>query len=240
MLEALIFDFDGVIADSEPVHCAAIREVAATVGVTISDAEYRDVYIGFDDRDAFREVLRRVGGGGDWAGGAGVDEGRVAAMCTAKAAAFDRLAAAGVPAVPGSLELARSVRESGVPMAIASGATRREIEGMLAALGEAGLFEVMVTADDVERSKPDPQTYAMAVERLAAVEGRALRASRCVAIEDTAAGVAAAEGAGLRVVGVTTTGPAGALAAADVVVAGPADVDLALLERVARGGGGAV
>ncbi|MEO0963658.1 MAG: HAD family phosphatase [Planctomycetota bacterium] len=232
MLEAVIFDFDGVIADSEPVHCTAIREVAGTVGVTISDAEYQAVYIGFDDRDAFREVLRRADG---LAAGSAVDESRVAGMCGAKALAFDRLAASGVPAVPGSLELARAVRAAGVPMAIASGATRREIDGMLAALDADGLFEVMVTADDVERSKPDPQTYAMAVDRLGAAEGRALAAGRCVAIEDTSAGVAAAKGAGLAVLGVTTTGPREALREADAVVSGPAAVDLGMLERVAGG-----
>jgi len=209
MLDAVIFDFDGVIADSEPVHCDAIREVAATVGVTISDDDYQSIYIGFDDRDAFREVLRQAG--------RAADEAVVAAMCEAKAEAFDRLAGKGVPAIGGALELARAVKAAGVPMAIGSGATRHEIELMLDGMGAGELFEVMATADDVARSKPDPQTYRLAVERLAEHVGRGIEPGRAVAIEDTAAGVASAKAAGLAVVGVTTTGPAAKLAEAHAV-----------------------
>jgi len=209
MLDAIIFDFDGVIADSEPVHCDAIREVAATVGVTISDDDYQAIYIGFDDRDAFREVLRQAG--------RAADETKVAEMCEAKAEAFDRLAGRGVAAIAGALELARAVKAAGVAMAIGSGATRHEIELMLNGMGAGGLFEVMATADDVAKSKPDPQTYRLAVERLAEHVDRRLEPGRAVAIEDTAAGVASARAAGLSVVGVTTTGPAAKLAEADAV-----------------------
>ncbi|MEM6333756.1 MAG: HAD family phosphatase [Planctomycetota bacterium] len=225
MLEAVVFDFDGVIADSEPVHYAAIREVAATVGVAIDPDDYDRVFIGFDDRDAFREVLRRANGG--------VDEARVAAMCADKAERFDRLAEAGVAAIDGAIELADALRDANVPIAIGSGATHREIDLMLRGIGAADRFEVIVSADDVTHSKPDPMTYAAAVRRLGEAVGRALDPARCVAIEDTAAGVASAKAAGLGCVGVTTTGSAENLAQADRVVSGPIAIDLALLRAVA-------
>jgi beta-phosphoglucomutase len=228
MLDAVLFDFDGVIADSEPVHRDAIRAIAATVGVTISDDDYQTTYIGFDDRDAFREVLRQAG--------QPIDKDMVAAMCKAKATEFDRLAEQGVPPIAGAIELARAIKAADVPMAIGSGATRHEIDLMLDGLNARGLFTVFATADDVAQSKPDPQTYLLALERLAADAGRAIDPARTVVIEDTAAGVASARAAGLRVVGITTTGPADRLADADAVWDGLAGKSLDDLRSVASNG----
>ncbi|MEO0587778.1 MAG: HAD-IA family hydrolase, partial [Planctomycetota bacterium] len=110
---------------------------------------------------------------------------------------------------------------------------RHEIEMMLEGIGAADRFELIVSADDVAHSKPDPMTYAMAVRRLGEALGRGLDPARCVAIEDTSAGVASAKAAGLGCIGVTTTGPADKLAEADRVVSGPAVIDIAMLRAVA-------
>jgi beta-phosphoglucomutase len=120
--------------------------------------------------------------------------------------------------VPGAFELASEAGQHG-PTAIASGATAGEIRQMLHALGRDGLFDVIVAADDVARSKPDPQSYALAVQRLMRETDRpGLTAQRCLAIEDTVTGIASAKAAGLRTLAVTTTSEAEALHEAERVV----------------------
>ena len=197
MLQAIVFDFDGVLVDSEPLHFRAFADLAAeALGLTLDYPLYLREYVGFDDRDVARHMLRAVG--------RAVDEGHVAELCAMKRALLDALVAAGVPTIPGTLDIARAAAAAGLPVAIASGATRRDILGVLAPLACDGLFPTIVTADDVTRSKPDPQTYALAHRKLADRHGE-LDPGRVLAVEDTAAGIAAARGAGLRTLGLATT-----------------------------------
>jgi len=208
MLESIIFDFDGVIVDSEPLHYQAFVMVGKGIGFEFSYEEYMATYIGFDDRDAFRVML-------DAAGQQATAE-RIAELCAAKQPAFDAIvkmsAASGAIAIPGAIALIDECHAAGFPIAIASGATQADIELMLELLGRRSCFEVIVTADDVEYSKPDPACYAMAAQRLGATPANTL------AIEDTAAGLRAASGAGLMTLGLTTTGPAELVASAARVI----------------------
>lgn len=217
MLEAIVFDFDGVLVDSEPMHFAALREVAAELGVELDASLYNGVFIGFDDRDAFRALLSmRAGGAPDPDAIDASLEGEVHRLCVRKQGAFDRRAEAGVEPLPGVRELLDDLAGR-LPLAIASGATRRDIEGILDGLDWRHRFETIVTADDVARSKPDPQTYALAVERLAARTTPSVKPSTCLAIEDTSTGLASAVSAGLRTLAVCTTSPASSLEAAERV-----------------------
>ena len=210
MFGAVIFDFDGVIVDSEPLHYRAIQAALATVGLGFGYDEYLARYVGFDDRDVFREALR--------AAGQAVAEDRVAALCRLKAAAFRHLLDGDIPAVAGAAPLIRELAAQGVPLAVASGALEAEIRFVLGRLGLTDCFSVVVSSDQVAVSKPDPATYRLAVERLtAAFPNRGIRAGACLAIEDTACGVASARGAGLRVLALTTTTTALDLAGADWV-----------------------
>ncbi len=220
MLQAIVFDFDGVIVDSEPLHYQAFVMVGKSIGFTFSYEEYLATYIGFDDRDAFRVMLE--------ASGQEVTAERVAELCAQKQPMFDAVAKMGASqgslAIPGALELIDECANVDLPRAIASGATRADIELMLELLDRRDRFDIIVTADDVEFSKPDPTSYAMAVERLGIKPGHAL------AIEDTAAGLASAQGAGLMTLGLATTGPAEALADAGRVIDDLAGVDLEQLK----------
>ena len=201
MLQAIVFDFDGVIVDSEPLHYRAFLAVGRPLGVSFSYDEYLAEYVGFDDRDAFRHMLASAG--------QPVDEAAVAELCERKQPAFDELVEREPDgrafAIPGSLELIDECHAAGFPMAIASGATRADIELMLHKLGRRDRFDIIVTADDVARSKPDPASYALAAERLGVAPGS------CLAIEDTAAGLASAAAAGLQTLALTTTTDADAL-----------------------------
>lgn len=224
MLKAIVFDFDGVIVDSEPAHYRALLEVAEqAIGLTFGYEEYLRTYIGFDDRDAFRHMML--------AAGKPVDERRVLELCRVKQQAFERIARDGVPMIPGARALIESAAAE-MPIAIASGATSADIELIVGGLGLRNLFEVVVTANDVAASKPHPQTYSIAAEQLAMRHpGLDLRPSDCLAIEDTAAGLASATGAGLRTLGITTTSPAAALHRAARVTPNLAGVTLAQLRQ---------
>ncbi len=201
MIQAVVFDFDGVIVDSEPLHYRAFLAVAQTLGINFTYAEYLERYIGYDDRDAFRVMLQEHEPHPDPAG-------HLATLCQAKGDAFEALVRQGVQAFPGVTDFIRHAAAS-VPIAIASGATRRDIDLILSALGLDALFQTIVSADMVAHSKPDPQTYAMAVQALSAAHPQAsLTPGTCVAIEDTAAGIESARLAGLWVIGITTSSDA--------------------------------
>ena len=210
MLQAIVFDFDGVLVDSEPLHYQAFLDVARPMGVTFDYDHYRHELIGYDDRDVFRILLAH----GDMSVPPSDEEPTLRRLIGEKQQAFEALVrAGGVEAVPGALELLREAAGE-MPVAIASGATRADIELITQSLGVRDLFDAVVTADDVQRSKPDPATYALAVRRLSergAAGAERLEAATCLAIEDTAAGIESARGAGLMTLGVTTTGPAGVL-----------------------------
>lgn len=211
-LRAVIFDCDGVLVDTEPLHYKALQQVLTPLGMGHTYAHYLERYIGFDDRDAFLEAFRE--------GGYPLDEPTLTRLIRAKEELLQDIIAQGITSFPGVVRLVRDLAGRGIPLAVASGALRREVEGFVEALGLADLFPVIVAADDVKKSKPDPETYLKVLEqlcRLGLLNNR--RPGRCVAIEDTPAGIQAAKGAGLYVVGVTNSFPAEQIEAADQVVA---------------------
>lgn len=218
MLKAVIFDFDGVIVDTEPLHYRAFQEVLKPLGLEYSWDEYLAVYIGFDDRDAFRTVFTSAG--------QPLGSDRLRELIGQKAHAFNRIIAAGVVPYPGVVELVRDVKNH-APVALCSGALRCDIDPILEQLFLSGVFDVIVTADDVPASKPDPASYLLTAKRLAetfpSLEPPV--PSSMLAIEDTPAGIASARGAGLKVLAVTNSYPAEKLTAASSIVDSLASVD---------------
>jgi beta-phosphoglucomutase len=214
MLRAMVFDFDGVIVDSEPLHHAAfVRVLFEPLGLDCDYDRYVQQYIGCDDRDAIRQAYAQAG--------RALDDAALSALIDRKAAAFAQVVAGGVAPIDGAVELIDAAAGR-MPLAVASGALRSDIELILPAIADGRLadrFAAMVTADDVERSKPDPATYLLAARRLA------IEPARCLAIEDTPAGLAAARAAGMMTLAVATTHPPGQLEA-DRTVARPADVSV--------------
>jgi HAD superfamily hydrolase (TIGR01509 family) len=208
-MQGVVFDFDGIIVDSEPLHYRAFQKVLEPLGAGFTWEEYVDRYMGFDDRDAFREAfkVKRLP----------LDDVALAAMIAAKAALFHDVAAEGVVPYAGVVELVRALAGR-VPLAICSGALRSDIEPILAMLGLDQAFDCMVTAEDVAASKPDPASYRLSVQRLQQ-HFPAIAPDHVVAIEDTPAGIISAKGAGLKVLAVTNSYPAADLEAADRVVA---------------------
>jgi beta-phosphoglucomutase len=227
MLKAIVFDFDGVIVDSEPLHYRAFLKVAEPLGVHFSYDEYLARYIGYDDRDSFRVMLGMEPG----VQGTPEEQAEIGELVRRKGEAFQEVVRAGVDAIPGVPDLVREAAAA-MPLTIASGATSQDIDTILGGMRMKPLFTAIVTADRVPRSKPDPASYALAVADLArARPDLALTPGDCLAIEDTAAGIESARGAGLRTLGLATTGPAEKLRRADRVLDGAAGLTLAKLRE---------
>ncbi len=219
-LRAAVFDFDGVIVDSEPLHFRSLQAALAGEGVEITEQEYRDELLAYDDRSSIRIAFERRG--------ERLDPERLERAARAKAESFAEL----IPQIavyPGARELI-SWLGARVPLAIASGARREEIEAILAGAGLRGAFRAVVGAEDAGRTKPDPAPYLEAARRLGKTLS-GLAPGDCLALEDSVAGVLSALGAGMKVVGVAHTYPAEKLRSATRVVD-----SLAALEPGSLGG----
>jgi beta-phosphoglucomutase len=223
-LHAIVFDFDGVIADSERLHLRAYQDILAPEGVALTDEDYYARYLGYDDVGVFRTLGRDRG--------VAIDDRRMAELVARKSARYDELAAAGAMIFPGAADFIRAAAAA-VPLAIASGALTHEIEEILDRTGLRRFFPVIVGADQTEHSKPHPDPYATAFAKLRARAGAHLLPWRTVAIEDSKWGLQSARAADLRCVAVTHTYPAAELRAeAELVFAGLHDVTIDALDAL--------
>ncbi|KAA0888007.1 HAD family hydrolase [Oryzomonas rubra] len=205
---AVIFDFDGVIVDTEPLHYKAFQRILEPLGLGFSWQQYVDIYMGFDDRDAFVEAFATQN--------RPLDTATLSSLVERKAEIFQTVIQDGITSYPGVVELIKKLHHMKVPLAISSGALQSDIAPIVEQLGIANCFDVIVTADDVTKSKPDPETYRLAFEKLAS--HAALTPDRTIAIEDTPAGITAAKGAGLQVIGLTNSYPKALISEASVVL----------------------
>jgi beta-phosphoglucomutase-like phosphatase (HAD superfamily) len=195
MLRAIVFDFDGVIANSEPLHFLAFRDVLGGEGVALAEADYYAHYLGYDDVGVFQAVdaARRAWTPSD-----------IAALVSRKAVRFEELERDVSVLFPGAADAIRRAAAQ-VPVAIASGAIGAEIRRVLEREQLTGCFTAIVAAEDTPVSKPAPDPYAHAVSLLAPACGGSLAPGDCVAIEDSLWGLQSARAAGLRTVAVTNT-----------------------------------
>ena len=219
-ISAVIFDFNGVLVDDESVHFALFQEVLAQEGVAITDQDYHERYLGYDDRGCFEAALRD--------GGQSADRARLDDLIARKARRYVEVAAQGLRFFPSAAEIFRSVA-SRWPVAINSGALRPEIEYALGRMGCLEMVSAIVSAEDTDKCKPDPLGYRLALAALQSRGGSSatglgippgLSAADCLVFEDSLAGVISAKGAGMWAVGVATTYDADALrgAGADAVI----------------------
>lgn len=227
ILSAVIFDFDGILVDTEPLHYKSFQMVLEPMGFTFGWEDYVREYMGFDDRDAFRTVYRKRG--------TELSPQAMAQHLADKAQAFlDVAARDGVSPYPGVKAILEALCRHGVPLGLCSGALRSDVDAVLKQVGLADSFDVLVSADDVERSKPDPESYTLALRRLSERHAsRKMAPASCVAIEDTPAGIASALGAGLKVLAVTNSYSERDLGKATRCVASLDLIEVADLEQLA-------
>jgi beta-phosphoglucomutase len=225
VLRAIVFDFDGVIANSEPLHFRAFRDILAEDGLTLGETAYYNQYLGFDDTAVFAAVA--ADHGLEWSAEHQAD------LATRKAARMELLERDVSVLFPGA-EAAIRRAAARVPLAIASGALGVEIRRVLDGANLTTFFRAIVSAEDTPRSKPAPDPYVRAIALLSEQLGTRLPPPGCVAIEDSHWGIASAKAAGLRTIGVTTTYHRDDLDAADLVIASLDELDMAALDRLCR------
>lgn len=215
--DAVVFDLDGLLVDSEGAWARATRRVVEDLGGPWDDGVHR-LLLGTGPDAAARIVAAHLGH----------RHGPDAVAARMLVAAADEFAT-GLDPRPGALHLVAALHGR-LPLAVATNSSRVLAEPALASSGLAGRFEAVVCADDVVAPKPAPEPYAKACAACGA------RAGRSVALEDSPAGTQSARAAGLWVIGCPSL-PGVALPAADAVVASLAEVDADVLVQSARGTG---
>jgi beta-phosphoglucomutase len=223
MIKAVIFDFDGVVADSEFLHYKTFNGALEPFGVNIDKEKYYADYLGYSDADGFEAIVK------DYQ--LNLDQSQRAELLLRKEELFRQVASNESFIISGASDYISMLAENGIRLAICSGSLRSEIELMLSKSDFADAFELIVSADDVKKSKPDPEPYILTLAKLN--EAAKIQASECVVIEDSHWGLQSAKAAGLRGVGITNSYPAEELTNyADKVIAALGELTLDALNEL--------
>ncbi len=199
-IEAVIWDMDGVLADTAPHHLRAWQEIFSKRGINFTEADFKRGF-GIRNDAIIRNIL-----------GKQVTKDEIEAIAREKEKAFRRIIGQNMSPLPDALRLLQSLDEHGVRMAIASSTTIENIRLIIGGLGIASCFKAVVTGHDVTEGKPSPQVFLLAAQRLG------VDPKNCVVVEDAVAGVVAAKSAGMYCLAVTNTHPREKLKEADLIV----------------------
>ena len=203
MIKAIVFDFDGVLADSEPLHLRAYQEAVSSLGLTLTREAYYTHYLGYDDEGVFTALAASHG--------FALDAPRLDALVAEKGRVFDAIIESGNILYPRAVSCIERMAPV-FPLGIASGALRPEIESILRGSRLDHHFRFIVASGDTPVSKPAPDPYRRAAEL------HGVRPSECLAIEDSHWGLQSARAAGMRTIAVTHTYPRDQLALADRII----------------------
>jgi len=223
MLRAVIFDFNGIIVDDEPIHFELFRKVFREEAITLTEADYYARYLGFDDRGAFLAGFQD--------NNRPLNEVKVAELIERKAGYYQEAIRNHVVIFPGVKPLVANLAQI-LPLAVASGALRHEIETILTTAGLFQHFKAIISAEDVTRGKPEPEIFLKALDALNHRNGKPINAADCVVIEDSKEGVRGARRAGMKCLAVTNSHPADLLDEANAVVKSLEDVELEFLQQI--------
>lgn len=210
MLGAVIFDFDGVITDSESLHLRAFNQMLAPHNIEITQEEYYREYLGVTDLDLLRLLVQK--------GLLKANMSQINTLAAQKKEIFEELAEIECTIIEGVPRFLEMLRENAVAMAICSGALLAEIEMILERSGLGEFFGVIVSAEQAERGKPHPDGFLLALERLNSSRDESLSAEQCVVIEDSHWGLEAAKAAGMHTVAITNSYDAEQLSMAEKVI----------------------
>ncbi len=208
---AVLFDFDGVIVNSEPLHFLAMHQAMQENDVRdLTESEYYNDLLGLNDRDAIRKLF---------ATRSRPLEPRTLLACVTRKSRImlELIEQRKMNALPGVEALIRGLWRN-YPLAICSGSLREEIEALLLGVSLRDCFDVIVAAADVTNGKPDPEGYLLAMNQLSEKHRRKLTPADCLIVEDAPKVITAMKQTGFRVLGVTSSYPAERLSDADYVV----------------------
>ena len=232
MLRSIIFDMDGVICDSEPLHMQAFQEILKTEGIMVTDQEYYDKYLAHDDRGSFEAAFREHGAPVP-------DIKSMNALLSAKARAFDELMKERMVIYPGADVFVKKASHK-YSLALASGARRLEVEYVLKKAKIRDIFAAIVSADEVKNGKPQPEAFERAlllVNQMRLDGTPEILASQTLVIEDSPRCIRTAKALGMKTVGMATSYKPEELKEADLVVDSLVGLEVDVLEKVifARG-----
>lgn len=219
MIRAIIFDFNGVIADDETPHILSFQQALSEEGLSLTKDEYYADYLGMDERVCTRLLLIARDGI--------CSDDALERITRRKTELFRAHTARQGPGLfPGVSDFVKAAK-SRYRLAIASGGRREQIEAALAHTPIAGDFEPIIAAEDCPIGKPDPAIYRITLERLNVAQGAAdpIAPAECLVIEDSLAGIRSAKAAGMRVLAVATTYPIDKLSEADFVALSLKDIN---------------
>jgi beta-phosphoglucomutase len=222
MLRAVIFDFNGIIVDDEPIHFELFKKVLGEERIILTEAAYYARYLGFDDKGAFSAAYRE--------NSRPLSQPELNDLIERKALYYQEAIRNHVAIFPGVNKLVAELSPN-LPLAVASGALRQEIETILTTAGLLDYFPVIVAAEDVQRGKPDPDIFLRALAQLnaAGAKRNPISAADCVVIEDSKEGIKGARRAGMKCLAVTNSHPAELLNEANAVVKTLEEVDFKFL-----------
>lgn len=218
MLKAVIFDFDGVIVDSELLHYQAFSRILSPLGVEISLQQYYGKFLGLSDE----ELLRLL----DKDNNLHLSEQQMQKLLKEKAGMFKDLAVSQASIIDGVPAFLNILSENKIPLAIYSGALKPEIELILRGAGLRDYFDIIVSAEQVKKGKPDPEGFLLALKLLNRKLKQQIQPRDCIVIEDSRWGLEAARNAGMRPIAVTNTYSADHLKPADKTVANLGELSL--------------
>jgi len=223
MLHAVIFDFNGIIVDDEPIHFKLFQRVLGEEGITLTEEAYYARYLGFDDRGAF------IAGFHD--NNRSLTDQKLSELIDRKALYYQDAIRNHVVIFPGVKTLIYELAPS-VPLAVASGALRHEIATILTTAGLLNYFQAIVSAEDVEQGKPEPEIFSKVLAKLNAGASPQIEPANCVVIEDSKEGIRGARAAGMKCLAVTNSHPAELLGEANAVVKSLEEVTLPFLQQL--------
>lgn len=197
MLQAVIFDFDGVITDSEVLHLRSFNKVLAEYDIRIETKDYYKDYLGLNDVDLFKEMVDK--------GLLKVDSNKIEILLKQKKQVFEKLAKTEGRIIEGVRDFLHMLSENNIKKAICSGALLVEIELILQEAKLRSFFEVIVAADHVKKGKPNPEGFLLTLQKLNEKNQTEIHAGQCVVVEDSHWGLEAALAAKMHTVAVTNS-----------------------------------
>jgi beta-phosphoglucomutase len=224
MLRAVIFDFDGVITDSEILHFRAFNRVLAPYGAEITMKDYYKTYLGLTDVDCFNLLIRE--------GHLKADTQKIDELVKQKDQIFKNLAKTEGRIIEGVQGFLKMLRQNNIPMAICSGALLAEIELILEEARLRHFFETIVSAEQVRKGKPSPDGFLLTLRKLNKGRQTPITGAQCVVIEDSHWGLQAAKAAGIHTVAVTNSYDAQQLALAEKIVARLSELSISDLQQL--------
>ena len=210
MFKAVIFDFDGVITDSEVLHLRAFNQSLVPSGVEISTKDYYKNYLGFSDFDCYKALIDN--------GLLKIDERQIGGIINEKSKIFEELTKTEGRTIEGVHEFLQMLQENNIPMAICSGSLLVEIEVVLEESRLRHFFAEIVSAEQVKKGKPHPEGFLLALQKLNKNCQPPIATNECIVIEDSHWGLQAGKAAGMHTIAVTNSYGAGQLTIAEKIV----------------------